>query len=356
LTSPEATGVAKHWFLQPSLEDPFYICGGWQIFNRAARLIGGMREAEVITYRQRETGARHLDDIPRAELATGVVWVTWQSHVTELARRLEDLPRVVLYAQNTDFGPAHGQITPAAWPIVCLSRYIAADYAIREPWRHLLVLPPVLNPAARNPGTARDLDVLVHQRKNVPYVRDELIPALAGRCRIEVLDRWLEQEDFLRLLGRTRIYLYWNHQIMPGIYEGFGMQPLEAIACGAMPVSNAYGGLGDYLEAPYNARKIGTWNLDYDVHQILRAAADHSGSNPDQERVLRDYGEAMFLRRYRVLEAALYDYFDFLEAGGGRRQSFAIKPPSPPLHRRPYVWLYRMTRRAMKRWRGVLPR
>ncbi len=346
----------KHWFLQPSLEDSFYICGGWQIFNRAADLIGKIREAEVITYRERETGARHLDDVPREELAKGILWVTWQSHVTELSRRLEGFEHVVLYAQNIDFGATAGQITPTAWPIVCLSRYIAADYAIREPWRHLPVLPPVLHPAARNTGSARDIDVLVHKRKNVPYVRNELIDAVASRCNTEVLDRWIDQKEFLGLLGRSKVYLYWNHQFMEGIYEGFGMQPLEAIACGAFPVSNAYGGLGDYLEAPWNSLKIGTWNLDFDVHQILGAVRDHDGANPGEKTAQEQYSEERFYERYASLEASLFDYFDFLDAHGGAPQTFAVKPPPPPLHRRPYEWLYRTSRRAYKRWRGILPR
>src|SRR5690349_20558151 len=78
----------KHWFLSPSLQDPFYVCGGMQIFHRAHELVSTVRETERITYRHREEGVRYLDDVDPAELEAGLVWVTWQSHVTELAGRL----------------------------------------------------------------------------------------------------------------------------------------------------------------------------------------------------------------------------------------------------------------------------
>lgn len=351
-TPTSSTPSRKHWFLLPALEDPFYVCGGWQIFRRAAALVGEGRDAEVVTYRRREEGTRYLDDIPREELADGMVWVTWQSHVIELARRLAGLDHVVLYAQNTDFGRDHGQVTPPEWPIVCLSRFIAADYAVRDPWRALFVLPPVLHPEARNPGGARDIPVLVHQRKNVPYVRHELVPALREHVEVEVLDRWMPQEEFLALLGRSCVYLYWMHRQVAGVFEGFGMQPLEAAACGAVPISNAYGGLGDYLEAPLNSLKIGTWNRDFDIAQIVDAVARHDGANPDEARLHEVYGEAMFHRRFARIDAGLELYFDRRQ---GPRETFTLAPPPPPLHRRPYEWLYRKTRRAYKRWRGILP-
>lgn len=350
--SDTMAAARKHWFLLPAIDDPFYVCGGWQIFRRAAALVGERRDAEVITYRHREEGRRFLDDVPREALAEGMVWITWQSHVIELAERLAGLPRVVLYAQNADFGRDHGQVTPPAWPIVCLSRFIAADYAVRDPWRALSVLPPVLHPAARNPGGERDIPVLVHQRKNVPYVRNELIPALRRRLHVEVLDRWMPQEDFLATLGRSRVYLYWMHRQVAGVFEGFGMQPLEAAACGALPVANAYGGLGDYLEAPWNCLKIGTWNRDFDVEQIVWAAERHDGTNPDEARLHEVYGVDAFHRRFERVEAALELYF---AKRSGAPEAFELAPPPPPLHRRPYEWLYRKTRRAYKRWRGILP-
>ena len=348
--------MPKHWFLQPSMEDPFYVCGGWQIFNRACELAGRMRETELVTYRHREAGHRYLDDVPRAELESGIVWVYWSSHLRELAERLAGCPRVAFYAMNEDYGRHFGQITPPEWPIVALSRFVAAHYALREPWRQILYLGPALHPAAVNRGGPRDLDVLVHVRKTTPYLRHELIPALEARLAVKVLREWVPQEEMLALLNRSRTYLYWVHRQIQGlwIHEGFGMQPLEAIACGAMPVSNAYGGLSDYLEAPWNSRKIGVHSLEYDVLQIERAARGHDGTNPDEERLRRLYGEEEFARRFEAVERELLFYFE--NRPDAPPQSFDIEPRRPPLHRRPYVWLHRTVRRAYKELKGIRPR
>lgn len=346
----------KHWFLQPSMEDRFYICGGWQIFNRACDLAGGTREVELLTYRHREAGHRFLDDVPGSELAAGIVWVYWSSHVRELAERLAACPRVVLYAMNEDYGRHFGQITPPRWPIVALSRFIAAHYALKDPWRLIHYLPPALHPAAVNHHGPRDLDVLIHVRKTTPYVRNELIPALERRLATRVLRDWVPQEEFLALLNRSRTYIYWVHRQIQSlwIHEGFGMQPLEAIVCGATPVANAYGGLSDYLEAPYNCRKIGVHSLEYDLLQIERSAREHGGGNPDEERLRHYYGEELFARRFEAVERDLQLYFD--SCPSTPPQAFDIEPARPPMHRRPYVWLHRTVRRAYKELRGIRPR
>lgn len=346
--------MTKHWFLTPSMHDPFYVCGGWQIFNRACALVNEHRETETVTYRHREEGYRYLDDIPIEELSHGIIWVTWQSHVTELAERLDPYERVVLYAQNTDFGARFGQVTPPRWPVVCLSRYIASRYAIHEPWRLLSYLGPVLHPAALNRRGERDIDVLFHIRKCVPYLRDELVPALQETLEVKVLNEWMSQEEFFAYLNRSKTYLYWMHQQLDGVFEGFGMQPLEAVACGATPVSNIYGGLSDYLEPPYNARKIGVHSLKYDLAQIQDAVARHEGSNPDEARIGEAYSEEAFYRRFFLIEEELLFYFNNLPEAP--RQEFAVCPPPPPLHRRPYVWLHKNVRRGYKRMRGILPR
>src|ERR1700730_1211515 len=294
----------KHWFLQPSMANPRYVCGGWQIFNRMHELVSKLADTELITYRYREDGFRFLDDIARDELKAGIIWLYWQAHVTELAERLAPLSRIVLYAMNTDYGKKNGQDTPKYWPIVCLSRYISADYSIRHPWRLINYLGPVLSPAARNTNVKRDIDVLLHTRKNVPYVKRELIPALEKIVKVKIIKGWIPQEEFFALLNRSKTYFYWVHKQIPGIWihEGFGMQPLEAIACGAIPISNLYGGLGDYLEAPHNCLKIGTHSLEYDIMQIVRAVQEHTGKNVDEERLKQLYGVGSFYDRFSKLE------------------------------------------------------
>jgi glycosyltransferase involved in cell wall biosynthesis len=346
----------KHWFLQPSIFDPFYKCGGWQIFNRMYELVGKVRNSEIITYRHREKGYRYLDDIPSDELFSGIVWIHWQSHYRELSERLHPDVRIVAYPMNTSYGRRFGEVIPDRWPLVCLSRYIAADYSIKDPWRHISYLGPALNPKAKNYHLPRDTDVLVHMRKNVPYVRNELVPALRTQVKIEVIDSFMPQNEFLARLNRCKVYLYWVHKQLLSIWihEGFGMQPLEAIACGAFPVSNFYGGLSDYLEAPYNCYKIGVHSLEFDIKQIRKAVEDHKGANPEEERLGHLYGEKMFYERFFHVEENLLFYF--AHCPGKPYQKFDIEPYKPSLYKRPYNWLYSQWRRTYKEIKGLRPR
>jgi len=80
-----------------------------EIFNRMHDLVSRVGETEMITYRHQENGFRYLDDISADELESGVIWIYWMSHVTELSERLAERKQVVLYAMNVDYGKYHGQ-------------------------------------------------------------------------------------------------------------------------------------------------------------------------------------------------------------------------------------------------------
>ena len=132
------------------------------------------------------------------------------------------------------------------------------------------------------------------------------------------------------------------------------MQPLEAIACGALPVANLYGGMGDYLEAPWNCRKIGVHSLEYDLAQIERAVRGHDGSNPDEERVREEYGEVRWTERFLRIEEELLFYYQHLPPGPP--EAFRIEPERVVPWRQPKEWLYQRVVRTSKRLRGVRPR
>jgi hypothetical protein len=346
----------KHWFLVPATNDSRYTSGGLQIFRRAFDLVANAGAAELVTYRHREHGIRFLDDVAADDLTNGFVWITWQAHVAELAERLPAGVRAVLFSQALDFGKRHGQLTPPRWPIVCLSRFIAADYAVKERWRLVLHLPPALHPRAVNRRSRRDIDVLVHHRKMVPYVVHRLVPALKNvGLRVQVMKDFVAQEDFFVLLNRSKVHLYWTHKLIPGLelFEGLGMQPLEAIACGAIPVVNLYGGVSDYLEPPYNCRKIGVHSLQYDVAQIQRAVDEHDGHNPDEDRIRYSYGEAMFLARFQAIERELIPYFATCPIG--RPEEFEVAPPKRKPLERMHVALHREFWQRYRAIRGIRP-
>jgi hypothetical protein len=121
-----------------------------------------------------------------------------------------------------------------------------------------------------------------------------------------------------------------------------------------MPVSNLYGGLGDYLETPYNSLKIGVHSLEYDVRQIRRAVEKHDGHNPGEVEILGRYGEEAFRQRFERIESELL--FFFRNRPPGPPRPMRLEPPLPPLHRRPYEWAYRTYKRLLRRLTGVLPR
>lgn len=340
----------KHFFLQPSLLDPYYVCGGWQIFNRNFEVVRSVRPAELITYRHREPGYRYLDDVPVDEFNAGQVWIHWQSHFPELAGRLSSVRPVAAFAQTDDIGRV-----PPGWAVVTLSRYIAAQWSIRQPARHISYLGTTLAPAAVNLHAERDIDILVHKRKLVPYVMEKLVPALQSSRVVRVIHDFVSQAEYFSLLNRTKILLYWFHQpkFWDG-YEGFGMQPLEAISCGAIPLTNFYGGLSDYLMAPFNCRKIGTHSLEYDLLQIDEILREYQGRNPDEERIRAFYAAEAFLERFAAVETSLAHYFTCCPPTPPEKFSLVASENGNGFH--PYEWAYRVIRRRYKKWKKILPR
>lgn len=338
------------------MEDSFYVCGGWQLFNRACALFAEEHAAELVTYREREPDHRHLDDVPREDLRSGLLWTYWQSHLIELSSRLPPDARAAVYAMNTDYGPELGQRTPIGWPIAALSRYIAADYALKDPGRCILYLGAVLHPEARNVGRSRDIDVLFHRRKCVPYLENELVPRLEDRCKLASISEWLPQQEFLGLLQRCKVYLYWTHEQIPsvGVKEGLGMQPIEAIACGAIPAGGIYAGPSDYMEPPHNCLKLGTHSPEYDAMQILEAVKAHPGSNPGEEKILAQFGEAAFRDRIPRVCQELENYFGHRPSSA--KHHFDLGAVRPTLRKSPRIWLYRQVMGRIKRIKGELPR
>jgi glycosyltransferase involved in cell wall biosynthesis len=65
-------------------------------------------------------------------------------------------------------------------------------------------------------------------------------------------------DDLSKLFNRSKVYLYdsaeyWAQQ---RVSEGFGLQPMEALACGCQVFSSINGGLSDYLDPGFNCYKI----------------------------------------------------------------------------------------------------
>ena len=96
-----------------------------------------------------------------------------------------------------------------------------------------------LERGARSSSGARPIDVLVQRRKTSRYVLDQLVPELrrAG-LTVEVQSGWVD--DLVDLFNSATVVLYdsadyWRGR---GVSEGFGLPPIEALACGILRASD----------------------------------------------------------------------------------------------------------------------
>jgi glycosyltransferase involved in cell wall biosynthesis len=148
----------------------------------------------------------------------------------------------------------------------------------------------------------------VHARKSSQYLLNHLIPALEQQCNVFVIRGFID--DFATLFNRSKVYLYDSAEYwaLQGVSEGFGLQPLEAIASGCQVFSSLNGGLSDYLDPGFNCHKIAGYTLDYDLKRILNCV--QTEPKPLDMAFLEEYRRENILQRIRVILNDLNLYFD----------------------------------------------
>ena len=231
-------------------------------------------DAKLVTYKQRENEIQYLPEL--LNLNSGrddesIYVVHWGLDLPELLEKLSG-KKVVYIAYSTGWGFS----IPAHIPIIACSRHTMSYWGRYAPRSPIFYLPCVIPNEFRNLHENRDIDVLVQQRKSSSYLLESLVPALQQRCRLHLIDTWVD--DFPKLLNRSKIYLYDSveHWSKMGASEGFGLPPLEAIACGCEVFSSVNDALGDYLDPEFNCHKISTYSLEYDVANILNCVSSYS--------------------------------------------------------------------------------
>ena len=211
-------------------------CGGLSVALQTVRLLSGLRPTQVVTYRQREPDHPFLDDLlQQDESPEAVLWlVSWGFDVPLLLRRLKG--RRVIYQAHSS---GYGFDLPAGVPVLAVSRNTMGYWGDRAPRNPLFFLPNALEPqwfergARHLASNSRSIDVLVQRRKSSGYVLSRLVPALRARgLRVEVQDGWVD--DLVDLFNSAKVYIYDSaeHWRAAGVSEGFGLPPLEAMACG----------------------------------------------------------------------------------------------------------------------------
>jgi hypothetical protein len=352
-------------FLVPGTTSTFR-CGGLLVELQTARLVSQLAPVQVVTYRQRQDDHPFLADLLKAEPLLGPgtpgaadqpLWiVSWGFDVPALLRQLRGRP-VVYHAHSSGYGFA----LPPGVPVLAVSRNTLGYWGDRAPRHPLALVPNALEPAwiergdrALPPpplGEPRPIDVLVQRRKCSRYVLEQLVPALRRRgLRVEVQSGWVD--DLVALFNSATVVLYdsadyWRSQ---GVSEGFGLPPMEALACGCVLFSSFNHALADTLDPGLLGHQIGCGSLEADLERISAAVADPGRWRPDPERLERQLeacSEAALLERWRLA-------LELVEAHWRRMLATGAVPLRSPSRLR--LRVERLGQRLGARLVGRLPR
>jgi glycosyltransferase involved in cell wall biosynthesis len=298
--------VRTLFFLVPGTGGRF-ACGGLWAELKAFELARQVCLAEVVTYRQREANTLFLEDMLRSpQPFQGIFVISWGFDVSKLICRLQNYP-VLYHAHSTGYGFS----VPPQIPIVTVSRNSLGYWGQKSPNSLIYYLPNQISDEFNNRGGDRDIDVLVQARKSSQYLLQKLIPALKSHCQVQLIDAYVE--DLAALFNRAKVYLYdsaeyWAQQ---RVSEGFGLQPMEAMACGCQVFSSVNGGLADYLDPGFNCQKIAGYATAYDVQRILKSLAKYPQFTLP-ESMLAEYRSDNIRQRWRVILEEINEFFDCL--------------------------------------------
>ena len=297
--------MRKLLFLLPGTTKQFF-AGGLSAELNTVKLAQQVCEAEVVTYRQRETNTLFLEDLLSAPIDRSCLFVvSWGFDVPKLLKRLGDRP-TLYHAHSTGYGFT----LPPQVPILAVSQNTMGYWGEKALGSLIYHLPNEISPAFENRRIPRDIDVLVQSRKSSEYLLQQLVPALKKKCHIVVLDSYVE--DLVGLFNRSKIYLYdsaeyWGRY---GLSEGFGLPPMEALACGAQVFSSVNHALSDYLDPGFNCHKIAGYSTSYDVHRILEALKSWECFTPVPDSFFAPYRSEALVPRLRTILIELNAFFD----------------------------------------------
>lgn len=293
--------MRKLYFLLPKTTG---VSGGlWAELNTCA-LAQQICSAQVVTYRQREAEHLFLPDIlPNSSPQSSIFIIGWGFDVPKIISKLKG-QNIVYHAHSADYGFK----LPPEVPIITVSRNTMGYWGQRAANGLIYYLPNQISDEFYNQNKPRDIDILVQTRKSSEYLLKQLIPALQSRYRVEIIDRYIP--DLAGLFNRSKIYLYDSAEYwaVSGVTEGFGLPPLEALACGCRVFSSLNHGLSDYLDPGFNCQKIAGYSLQYDLQRIKRAS-----QQPLElaESLLAQYRGEHLVAKLEVILTEINHFFDW---------------------------------------------
>lgn len=306
----DGMGMRKLYFLLPGTSGRF-ACGGLWAELSAVELAGQICPAEVVTYQQREPNTLYLEDVLTQPSLKDIIFVvSWGFHVPKLVQRLRHA-HVLYHAHSAGYGFR----LPANVPILTVSRNTMSYWGQVAPNALIYHLPNAIAERFHNQQQERNIDVLVQSRKSSQYLLNTLVPVLQAQCRVVLLDAYVE--DIVGLFNRAKVYLYDSAEYwaMAGLTEGFGLPPMEAMACGCQVFASVNGALADYLDPGFNCDKIGVYSQSYDVQRILQAV--HSPRYEVTESFFAPYRTAQLLPRLEQILTEVNTFFDHVEQTSG---------------------------------------
>ncbi|MGK7954807.1 MAG: glycosyltransferase [Crocosphaera sp.] len=296
--------MRKLYFLVPGTGKKF-ACGGLFAELKTFELAKQVCSAEVVTYRQKEKEHLYLDDVLKQNSLEDIIFViSWGFDVPKLAKKLQNY-NTVYHAHSADYGFK----LPASVPIITVSRNTMGYWGQKSPNSLIYYLPNQISDEFNNLNLTRNIDVLVQERKSSDYLLQQLIPALQNQCNVTIINYFVD--DLSKLFNRSKVYLYdsaeyWAQQ---RVSEGFGLQPMEALACGCQVFSSVNGGLSDYLDPGFNCYKIAGYSREYDVKRILKAI-NSSQKLVLSPHVLEEYRKDNIIKRLEIILEEINFFFD----------------------------------------------
>ncbi len=141
--------------------------------------------------------------------------------------------------------------------------------------------------------------------------------------RVEKINSYVE--DLAGLFNRSKIYLYDSAEYWAtsGVTEGFGLPPLEALACGCQVFSSVNHGLSDFIDPGFNCHKIAGYSLEYDLQRIAKVLSlEPQELSPS---FLAEYRSENLIARLEIILAEINSFFDYLPQSSSNIPSLDIK-------------------------------
>ena len=284
---------------------PRFRCGGLSVAKQTVRLLAELRPATLVTYKERTDQYPFVEELLKEESADkNFLWIiSWGFDIPRLLKRLRG-KNVVYHAHSSGYGFK----LPPGVPIVAVSRNTMGYWGHHAPRNPLFLVPNAIESQWIERGdlkgdvASRPIDILVQKRKSSNYLLFELVPALRAKgFRVEIQSDWVE--DIIDLFNNSKVFLYdsTEHWSAAGVTEGFGLPPLEAMACGCIVFSSLNHALSDILTPGEIGHQIGCGSLSNDVDRIIAALFNPNAWKPSGSKldlVLEDFSEKLHVRRW----------------------------------------------------------